>query len=70
MPLWIDVIVFHTVVIWGWSIVMFSGPLPGCCPRVCEIDEVSGIDPLPLYVEFFRSHAIDRFSWLYGGVVV
>ena len=38
-------------------------------PRVYEIGEVSGIDPLPLYAEFFRSHAIDRFSWLYGGVV-
>ena len=38
-------------------------------PRVYEIDEVSGTDPLPLYAEFFRSHAIDRSSWLYGGVV-
>ena len=30
---------------------------------------VSGIDPLPLHAEFFRSHAIGRSSWLYGGVV-
>ena len=26
-------------------------------------------DPLPLYAEFFRSHAIGRSIWLYGGVM-
>ena len=46
------------------------GVAPRCeSPRVYEIDEVFGIDPLPLYAEFFRSHAIGRSSWLYGGVV-
>ena len=27
-------------------------------------------DPLPLYAEFVRSHAIGRSIWLYGGVMV
>ena len=75
MPLWIDAIVFHVVVIWGWSIcyvfrVHSLGVAPRCeSPRVYEIDEVPCTDPLPLYAEFFRSHAIGRSSWLYGGVV-
>ena len=75
MPLWIDAIVFYAVVIWGWSIcyvfrVHSLGVAPRCeSPRVYEIDEVPCTDPLPLYAEFFRSHAIGRSSWLYGGVV-
>ena len=75
MPLWIDAIVFHVVVIWGWSIcyvfrVHSLGVAPRCgSPRVYEIDEVSGTDPLLLYAEFLRYPVIGRSSWLYGGVV-
>ena len=59
----------------GGRFVTFSGSTSWVLPRgvgffvFVRIDEVSCTDPLPLYAEFFRSHAIGRSSWLYGGVV-
>ena len=58
----------------GWSVLCSRVHSLGVAPRyesprVYEIDEVPCTDPLPLYAEFFSSHAIGRSSWLYGGVV-